>query len=100
LAEQMQARQGNGPGRPGQATGSRQGQRGNDQRTNQANRDPFGRQRQDNGTSPDNDGGITIPDNNQLQHAKEIYDELRRRSTEPTRPEIEREYIDRLLKQY
>jgi hypothetical protein len=34
-----------------------------------------------------------------LQKAKEILDELRRRAGEARRPELERDYIDRLLKE-
>jgi hypothetical protein len=32
--------------------------------------------------------------------AREILDELRRRAKDPNRPQIERDYLDRLLKMY
>ena len=35
-----------------------------------------------------------------LEKAKEILEELRQRAGERARPEIERDYIDRLLKQF
>jgi hypothetical protein len=41
------------------------------------------------------------PDSNYaIDKAKGILDELRRRAGERNRPEIERDYIDRLLKQF
>jgi hypothetical protein len=35
-----------------------------------------------------------------VQRAREILDELRRRSSDPSRPQLERDYIDRLLKRF
>jgi hypothetical protein len=43
---------------------------------------------------------VKIPDQADVQKSREILDELRRRSGERTRPEIERDYIDRLLKRF
>ena len=43
-------------------------------------------------------GDVKIPDQNTLQKSREILDELRRRAGERFRPEIEFDYIDRLLK--
>lgn len=56
-------------------------------------RDPLGRPVGDN-------GGTVIPDVNTLERAWRILQELRRRSGDPDRPQIEQEYIDRLLKRF
>ena len=64
----------------------------------QVDRDPLGRPRSNNGTY--DQGDVKIPDQNTLQKAREILDELRRRAGERFRPEIELDYIDRLLKRF
>jgi uncharacterized protein (TIGR02302 family) len=61
-------------------------------------RDPLGRPLSNNGTY--DHGDVKIPDQNTLQKAREILDELRRRAGERYRPEIELDYIDRLLKRF
>jgi uncharacterized protein (TIGR02302 family) len=61
-------------------------------------RDPLGRPLSNNGTY--DQGDVKIPDQNTLQKAREILDELRRRAGERSRPEIELDYIDRLLKRF
>jgi uncharacterized protein (TIGR02302 family) len=61
-------------------------------------RDPLGRPLSNNGTY--DQGDVKIPDQNTLQKAREILDELRRRAGERFRPEIELDYIDRLLKRF
>ena len=43
---------------------------------------------------------VNIPDENELRRAREILEELRRRSGDRNRPPVEREYIDRLLPRY
>jgi hypothetical protein len=43
---------------------------------------------------------VDIPDENELRRAREILEELRRRSGDRNRPPVEREYIDRLLPRY
>jgi hypothetical protein len=63
-----------------------------------ADRDPLGRERNGNGSY--DQGDVAIPDQGELQKSREILDELRRRSGERSRPEIERDYIDRLLKRF
>ena len=59
--------------------------------------DPLGRppQRTD---GPDPGIGVKVPDQIDVQRAREILEELRRRLGEPTRPSIELEYLERLLK--
>ena len=45
-------------------------------------------------------GTVKIPDQSDLARAREILDELRRRSGEATRAQEELEYIERLLRQF
>jgi hypothetical protein len=45
-------------------------------------------------------GDVQIPDEGQMERAREIYDELRRRAADPSRPVIERDYLDRLMKRF
>jgi len=75
----------------GQGLGRRPGKMGRQ-------RDPFGR-------NPDRAGGLStrdvgIADADALQRAREIRDELRKRAGQHHRPEPERNYIDRLLRQF
>ena len=97
LAEQMLGRMGEG-GQDGNERGDQGG-------ANQADRDPFGRlNAEDSNNGGVDDGGrlrLGAPiDNYAVEKAKGILDELRRRAGERSRPEIERDYIDRLLKQF
>lgn len=63
-------------------------------------RDPFGRNPGGTlGTAID-DGDVRIPDQMEQRRAREILQELRRRAGERYRPEMEREYIDRLLRRF
>jgi polyhydroxyalkanoate synthesis regulator phasin len=66
----------------------------------QAERDPLGRPLERNGNGNYDNGDVKIPDQMEVQKAREILDELRRRAGERSRPEIERDYIDRLLKRF
>ena len=61
-------------------------------------RDPFGRPLSNNGTF--DQGDVNIPDANMLQKSRQILDELRRRSGERSRPTIELDYIERLLRRF
>ena len=61
------------------------------------NRDPFGRS-QEEGAKGTSTGGVKIPGAAEMQRAREILKELRRRAGEPWRPGLERDYIDRLLR--
>jgi len=96
MVEQMMGQMGDGS--PNDSQGDRDGPR-------QTDRDPFGRlNNQDHANGGiDNDGRLRMGDptaNYALEKAKGILDELRRRAGERSRPEIERDYIDRLLKQF
>lgn len=46
------------------------------------------------------DGDVDVPSRMEMRKAREILDELRKRSGERQRPPLERDYIDRLLKQF
>jgi uncharacterized protein (TIGR02302 family) len=61
--------------------------------------DPLGRppQRTD---GPDPGVGVKVPDQIDIQRAREILEELRKRLGEPTRPMLELEYLERLLKRF
>jgi uncharacterized protein (TIGR02302 family) len=61
-------------------------------------RDPFGRPMSSNGAL--DQGDVDIPDQSILQKSRQILDELRRRAGERSRPAIELDYIERLLKRF
>ncbi len=62
------------------------------------NEDPLGRPQRT--TGPDLGTQVKVPDEIDTQRAREILDAIRRRLSEPTRPLIERDYLERLLNQY
>jgi uncharacterized protein (TIGR02302 family) len=66
---------------------------------NRGELDPMGRppQRTD---GPDPGSAVKVPDEIDVQRAREILEELRRRLGETTRPPIELEYLERLLKRF
>lgn len=66
----------------------------------QGNRDPFGRPTTEEGNQGTATGDVKIPGEAELQRAREILDELRRRAGDLWRPEIELDYIERLLKRF
>jgi uncharacterized protein (TIGR02302 family) len=61
-------------------------------------RDPMGRPQRAQG--PDLGTSVKVPDAIDAQRAREILEELRKRSGESLRPQNELEYIDRLLKRF
>ncbi len=94
FAQQMQRRMQGQWGDPGNdEVGATDGQP-----RDRVERDPLGRPMSNNGTY--DQGDVKIPDQNTLQKAREILDELRRRAGERFRPEIELDYIERLLKRF
>jgi hypothetical protein len=93
LADQMAQQQGEGPGEPGQ--GDQPGEA--DQMTQ--NRDPAGRPL-NNGLNGVNSGDVNIPAETELQRSREILEELLRRAGERYRPQLERDYIERLLRRF
>lgn len=76
--------------------GQRPGQGGRDKM------DPLGRMPTDEDTPGGNTvqkDGVKIEDN-PAEEAKEIFEQLRQRRNDPNRPKPERDYLDRLLKQF
>jgi uncharacterized protein (TIGR02302 family) len=88
---QMARRFGLRPGRGMRAGVPRQGQLGRD-------RDPLGRRLDGMGPLDDND--VKVPTESQRKRARDILEELRRRSGDGSRPKIELDYLDRLLRQF
>jgi hypothetical protein len=43
---------------------------------------------------------VKVPDEIDVQRARRVLEELRRRLSEPSRPQLELEYLDRLLRDY
>jgi len=64
----------------------------------QADEDPLGRPRRN--TGPDHNNRVQIPGEIDVQRARRILEELRRRFSDPSRPQLELEYLERLLKRY
>jgi len=89
MMQQMMQQMGEGPGE-GEAPES-------DPHMTQ-NRDPAGRPL--NGLGGLDGRDVKIPEESDLQRSREILDELLRRAGERFRPNIERDYIDRLLKRF
>ena len=92
LAKQLQDRLSKGWGSPGD------GEVTDQELPDKGDRDPFGRPLSANG--PYDQGDVAIPDESILQKSREILDELRRRAGERSRPTIELDYIERLLRRF
>jgi uncharacterized protein (TIGR02302 family) len=86
MNQMMQAMQGDEGG----------GQEGGRQQN--ADRDPLGRPRATQG--PDFGDSVTVPDEIDVQRARRVLEELRRRLSDPSRPRLELDYLDRLLRDY
>jgi uncharacterized protein (TIGR02302 family) len=89
LTDQM-----NKNGEGGFALGGDKG--GQEEKEGNAQDDPFGRE----GGKAQNDQTVKIPDEDSQQKSRAILEELRKRSGERFRSHDERDYIDRLLKDY
>lgn len=79
----MQQGQGQGPGQGQPQSGA------------QGGRDPLGRPRATSG--PDTGEGVKVPDEIDVQRAREILDAIRKKLGENTNQETERRYLERLL---
>ena len=91
LAEAMQQGDGDQPGDgPGNRTGRQQGAANGT--------DPLGRPMRHNEFT--DDFSVKIPGEIDVQRVRRILEELRRRLADPARPQIELDYIERLLKDY
>jgi uncharacterized protein (TIGR02302 family) len=93
LAQQFQNQLGSSWGQQNDQTGA-----SNRPGRDRMERDPLGRPVSNSGMYDRSD--VKIPDQNILEKSRQILDELRRRAGERTRPEIELDYIDRLLKRF
>jgi hypothetical protein len=87
LAEAMQQGEGDGPG-------NRMGR----QQGNGNQNDPLGRPLH--GHEYTDDYSVKVPGEIDVQRVRRILEELRRRLADPQRPQIELDYIERLLKDY
>ncbi|TIT72922.1 MAG: DUF4175 domain-containing protein, partial [Mesorhizobium sp.] len=83
MMKQMQAMQGD-------QGGSEQGGRQQD-----ADRDPLGRPRATKG--PDDGNSVKVPDEIDVQRARQILEAIRKRLGNALSPDIERSYLERLL---
>ena len=90
LAQQMQQGGPNGPG-PGQPGRNGPARANNDT-------DPLGRPLR--GRDYGDDVTVKVPGEIDVQRARRILEELRRRFADPARPQLELEYIERLLKDF
>jgi uncharacterized protein (TIGR02302 family) len=93
LAQQMQQQ---GQGQMGQGPNGQPGPNGR-QRAN-SNTDPLGRPLR--GRGYDNDPSVKVPGEIDAQRARRILEELRKRYGESSRPQLELDYIERLLRDY
>ena len=85
MMQQLQAMEGEGQDGPGQQ-GTRQ---------QSSDRDPLGRPRAT--TGPDFGRSVQVPDEIDAQRARQILEEIRRRLGNALSPEVERNYLERLL---
>jgi uncharacterized protein (TIGR02302 family) len=93
LAQQMQEGQGQGQGQQGQpGQPGRSGQAGNQ------DYDPLGRPTR--GREANDNAQVRIPNAGEgaAQRAQRVLEELRRRLSDPERPQVEMDYIERLLR--
>ena len=89
LAQGMQQQAGEGDG-PGNRMGRQEG--------SGPDADPLGRPLRSRSSS--DDFSVRIPGEIDVQRARRILEELRRRLADPQRPQLELDYIERLLKDY
>jgi len=62
--------------------------------------DPFGRGEGANGTGDNSDSQVDLDNKNRQKRARELLEELRNRAAEEDRDKLEKEYLERLLKQF
>jgi uncharacterized protein (TIGR02302 family) len=97
MMQQLQEMQREAGQQPGQQNG--QGQGGGTQAQGGTNgpddRDPLGRPRAS--TGPDFGDSVRLPDEIDIQRAREILEEIRRRLGNAISPELEKRYLERLL---
>ena len=86
FAQQMQRQPGLGPGQAGRSGPPRAS----------SDTDPLGRPMR--GREYGDDVTVKVPGEIDVQRARRILEELRRRFADPERPQLELDYLDRLLK--
>lgn len=74
------------------------GERPGEPRMGNWERDPLGRQL--NGLGPLDTQDVKVPTEAEKKRVQEILEELRKRVADPSRPALEREYLERLLKRF
>ena len=79
--------------------GYRNSGRGMDRRA-EDRRDPLGRSLQSGASGRDNGNDVPLPDEMEQARTRAIQQELRRRSADRTRPQLELDYLDRLLRTF
>ncbi len=89
-AQQMMRNMQNQAGEQG-----RRGERGQHGQQSRQDNDPLGRQRRSQGPQLGQD--TKVPGEIDAQRAREILDAIRRRLSDPARPKLELDYLDRLL---
>jgi hypothetical protein len=70
---------------------------GSPNRADSGNRDPLGRMGEGNSSAT---GDVQVPEDRERNRTQAITDELRRRDADRERNQEERNYLDRLLKQF
>ncbi|MEL7542749.1 MAG: TIGR02302 family protein [Pseudomonadota bacterium] len=63
-------------------------------------RDPLGRSRDEQNDGGQTGEGVEVPGEIDVQKARRILEELRRRASDPNRPSLELDYIERLLERF
>lgn len=76
-----------------------EGDEGQNSQADGAGRDPLGRQRRGDSLAGD-ESGSAVPGEDPRQRARDLMDEIRRRSAERERPEAERNYLNRLIERF
>jgi len=66
----------------------------------QTGRDPLGRRYGQGSSGADESADVTVPEERERQRTQAIQEELRRRGASRERPQMELDYIERLLKQF
>jgi hypothetical protein len=82
----------------GDGTGDGSGNRAGRQQSGGNESDPLGRPLH--GRELGDDQTVKIPGEIDVQRVRRILEELRRRLADPNRPQIELDYLERLLKDY
>ena len=91
---------GDGEGEPGGENTEEGGEDSGTGRQLGEGRDPLGRPRRDGVGGRDEGSDVVVPTEMEMQRTREIQEELRRRAGERDRPQLELDYIDRLLRRF